>query len=353
MQSSLSLALSALSRVTCGDSLRDMANEIEIEVFRADTRASRGITEADIADVAAFDCEANPVPVVIGHPKSDSPAEGVIKAFRAEGAKLFATLSGLSEKLVEDVKAKRLINRSMAFFGGDHEANPTPGKLAPRHLGFLGGAAPGIPGMSKLADAFSFSADGELAPDALENLIVAGEPAEAVLFEAPPTPVFTVKEEPKGMTEEELKAEADRIAEEKRQFEADKATFAAAAETSRKAGNKARVDGLVAAGKVLPADRAALETVFNALSSDELEFAADDKGFAVDKLVAILSKGPALVDTSGNRISPTGEKTFAATGNTANDAAAISSAARELMATDKSLTFEAAVARISNEQQEG
>lgn len=342
----MSRALSALSRVTSGDSLRDMDDEIEIEVFRADTRASRGITAADIADVAAFDCDANPVPVVIGHPKTDSPAEGTIKAFRAEGSKLFATLKGLSSKLLEDVKAGKLINRSMAFFGGDHEANPTPGKLAPRHLGFLGGSAPGIPGMSKLATAFSFAADDDAV---VENLVVDGEPAEAVLFAAAPTPVFTVQEEPKGMNEEELKAEAERLAQEKAAFEAERKEFAANAEASRKAANKARVDALVTAGKVLPADRANLETVFNALDDGELEFAADDKGRAADKLAAILGKGPAVVDVSGKPLSPGADSPTFSAGKGA-DHSTITAAARELMSKDKSLTFEAAVERVTEKE---
>lgn len=324
-----------------------MDEEIEIEVFRADTRASRGISSADIADVAAFDCDANPIPVCIGHPKTDSPAEGTVKAFRADGSKLFATLKGLSEKLIEQLKGGKLINRSMAFFGGDHEANPTPGKLAPRHLGFLGASAPGIPGMSNLATAFSFNAEDEL--------IVEGEPAPAILYRAAPTEVFTVQEEPLTMDEtpEQKAAREQREAEitaREEKLEADEAAFNARAETSRKAANKSRVAALVDAGRVLPADRDALETVFNALDDGELEFASDDKGFAADKLASIIGKGPKLVDTSGEPISPQGDKTFAA-GKGAS-ASEISAKARQLMSEDKSLSFEAAVEKVT-EGQEG
>src|SRR5690348_13539215 len=109
-----------------------MQDEIELEVFRAGSKASRGITAAQLAEVAAFDCEANPVSGVIGHPKSDSPAEANILGFRLDGNKLFARVANWSDKLVDSIRNKRIVNRSMAFFDPDHEANPTPGKWAPR-----------------------------------------------------------------------------------------------------------------------------------------------------------------------------------------------------------------------------
>lgn len=327
-------------------------DEIEIEVFRADTRASRGITANDIADVAAFDCSANPIGCVVGHPKNDSPAEGTITGFRAEGSSLFAKVAGLSANIVEGIKAKKLLNRSMAFFAPDHSANPTPGKLAPRHLGFLGAAAPGIPGMTPLADAFSFSAEGDL--------VIEGDPAEAIIFTAPATPVITLQEERPAMTDEEKRAlearEAQAAADakanedERNRLAAERAEFAAKAETSRKSANKVRVNGLVTAGKVLPADAPSLEMVFNALDDGELEFAADDKGSAADKLVAILSKG--AVGPKRERTSPTGEKTlnFEATGDLARDAKSAETAARELMKEDSTLTFSAALARATGQE---
>lgn len=338
--------VSALSLNGLADSFRRM-DEIELEVFRADDRASRGISSDDIAQLAdAYDGDANPVPVVIGHPKSDSPAQGTVKAFRAEGSKLFATLSGLKDELVNGLKDGSFINRSMAFFAPEHESNPTPGKLAPRHLGFLGGSAPGIPGLSPLK-ALSFNADDE-------TLIVEGEPAEAIIFQAAPTPVRIIKEEPAKMDEDEkaefeankAKLEADRA-----KLESDRAEFAAQAENSRKAANKGRVAALVTAGKVLPADKDALEMVFDALDTGELEFAADDKGLAADKLADIIGRGPTLVDADGKRVSPDKAKQFEATGDFKADADAITAQARELMEKRPGLTFAAAVEEVSAEME--
>lgn len=340
-----------------------MKKEIEIEVFRADDRASRGITSADIAELAAsYDAEAFPAPAVIGHPKSDSPAHGIIAGFRAEGNKLFAKLTDIKDDLIDKVKSGELINRSMAFFGPDHEANPTPGKLAARHLGFLGGSAPGIPGMSNLRKAFSFSAGDD-------ELVIDGPPAEAIIFTAAPTPVRNVNEEP----EKEPSPMADKNDDKSAEFEAREAEikareeaaearekaaaerekeFAAQAETSRKAANKVRVDGLVASGRVLPANRDALEKVFNALDTGELEFAADDKGSAADKLVSIMSSGPKLVDDSGKPLSPSTEREFSAGKDHQATARKITARANELRNDDASLTFEAAV-EIAQKEMEG
>lgn len=320
-----------------------MQDEIEIEVFRADTRASRGLTAAHIAEVAEFDCDTHPVGGVIGHPKSDSPAVATVKKLRAEGNKLFATVGDFKDKLIEGIRDKSILNRSMAFFDPDHEANPTPGKWAPRHLGFLGAAAPGIPGMGKLADAFSFSAD--------DDLVIEGDPAEALIFEAAPTPVRRIQEEASSMTAEEIAAEAKRLADERAEFTAEQTAFAASRKTASENANRARVASLITAGRVLPADKDALEMVFNALGDDELTFSADDKGQAADKLAAIILKGPVLVDTTGKPISPSAPKEFAASGNASKDAKALTAAAKELMDKDKSLTFEAAIETVTAEQE--
>lgn len=322
-------------------------DEIELEVFRADTKASRGITSTDIAELAdAFNADENPVAAVIGHPKDNTPAHGVLTGFRAEGNKLFARVANWSDELVEGIKSQKLINRSMAFFSKDHEANPTPGKLAPRHLGFLGASAPGIPGMSNLKKALSFSAESDI-------IVVDGAPAQAIIFEDAPTPIFTVQEERKLMTDKtkeqldaEFKAREDKIAQDAADLAAKQSEFAAREEKAHKAAAEARADTLVAAGKVLPANRDALALVFGAMGSDELEFSATDKATPADKLAAILAAGPSLVDLTRNPLSPT-DKFSADKKLSADD---ITAKANKLVA-DEGITFSAAVERIHNESE--
>jgi len=327
--------------------------DTEIEVFRADTRASRGITAERLASVVAFDCDANPVGCVIGHPKSDSPAEGRIAGFRLDGNSLFAQLKGVSQKIVDGIKDNSILNRSMAFFHEDDEANPTPGKLAPRHLGFLGAAAPGIPGMPSLAKAFAFAAEDE----AGDNLLVEAAPAPAWIEEPTPTAIiFTAKEPtmslpdpnaPKTKTADELAFEARQDAFNKRvraQFEA---------------ANNAAVDQLVRETKVLPAEADALKLAFNALDpeAEELTFGAGDKETKATAVSHILSF---MATALGKRV-PTGERQSPALRfnadpenkpsnmTTANsDAADLTTKANELVKANPSLSFEAAIERVSN-----
>ena len=316
--------------------------DTEIEVFRADTAASRGITAADIAEVASFDCDANPVPFCFGHPANDEPAAGTFKAFRADGNRLFATIANVTDKALEGLKSGAWINRSMAFFDPTHEANPRPGKWSPRHVGLLGAAAPGIPGMEPLAKAFSFAADGVL--------VVDGPPADAVIYAGAPTPtvtIFSTKEaaamelvKTPEMIEAERLVEADRAA-----LAAERATFAAQVKATNERGNAALVDGLVAVGKVLPAEADSLKLVFNALETNELTFAADRKGTAAVELATFLGNAlPKRAPVGETRHSP--DVTFDAD-NAGKSPADLTAKANAMIAANPALTFEAAMEKLA------
>lgn len=319
-------------------------DEVELEIFRADTRASRGITASDIAEAAAsYDPETAPAALCKGHPASDTPAFGTIKSLRADGSTLFATFP-VKPELVEEVKAERLLNRSAAFFPRNHEANPKPGKFYFRHLGFLGASAPGIPGMAPLKKALAFDADGHL--EATEA------PADAWIEPADPTPVisFRAKEEPRTVerTPEQI-AEDERLAAERTRLEEAQNAFNARVEEARKASNASLVDGLVASGKVLPKDAPRLKLVFNAIADEPLEFAAgEDKKSPAAELAAILGGAVKLVPVDEDRKSPSQQ--FTAT-DLKSDPDKIGAAARKLVEAEPGLTFEAAVERVS--QQEG
>lgn len=243
--------------------------EYEIEVFRAGTPASKGLTEAHIdAAVAAYDFEAAPAPLVAGHPEHDKPAKGIIKGFRRDGARLFARLADVADDIVEGVRKKAWLNRSMAFWDKDHPSNPKPGVYYPKHLGLLGAAQPAIAGMEPL----KFSADEatietDTAPDA------------AVVFALEPTPIVTVTskgaatvaDEPKTFTAEEMAAKDAEIERLRGLAE----TAEANAKAAREADNAAFCESLVTDGKLPPAHKADLVAVFNALPAEPLTFAED------------------------------------------------------------------------------
>lgn len=108
-------------------------------------------TEQDIVDMAAgYDPARSPAPVVIGHPKMDDPAVGLIQSAAMVNAKLNLTLNqaSLDPAFAADVAAKKFYRVSLRLFTPTHPANPNPGKWSIRHLGFLGAFPPAIPGLA-------------------------------------------------------------------------------------------------------------------------------------------------------------------------------------------------------------
>jgi hypothetical protein len=127
----------------------------KVEVFRPGTfRAMNGqdysFSEADVSRMAAgYDAEKAPAPVVVGHPTHDAPAFGWATGFAVNDAgTLVAELGALAPEFVSAVEDGRYRKVSMKFFPPDAPNNPTPGSYYPRHIGFLGGAAPAVSGLA-------------------------------------------------------------------------------------------------------------------------------------------------------------------------------------------------------------
>lgn len=318
--------------------------ELEIEVFRVGGSASRHVKPEHIAQVATFDCDANPIPICFGHPKSDTPAAGTIAGLRADGNSLFAKIKTFSDTAIEGIKKGEWINRSFAFFDPTHEANPRPGQWSPRHLGLLGGAAPGIPGMGSLQKALAF--------DAAEDAVtVDGDPADAVVYAGKPTNVvFVSTEEPDTVekTPEQI-AEDNRLAAARAQLDADQAAFAASQRSAFSAANSALVDGLVRNGKVLPAEVDKLKLVFDALGSDVLEFSATDKTTASVALAEFIASAIPKRVPVGERLSPTDAFDAGAidSSNVHDAAGDLTAKANALIEKNPSLSFAAAIERAS------
>ena len=130
-----------------------------IEVFRPGTftpmqGAAQTYSAADLRAVAdAYDFEAAPVPVVVGHPTTDAPAYGWVRSFEFDAVKdrLFANVGEIDPAFSDAVKAGRYKKVSMCFFPPTASANPVPGTWYPKHVGFLGGAAPAVAGLKNVA----------------------------------------------------------------------------------------------------------------------------------------------------------------------------------------------------------
>lgn len=140
-----------------------------IEVFRTGTFQPMGgeaqtITETNLREIAdAYDRELAPAPVVIGHPETDAPAFGWVEHLYVEGGILKATLQDTVSEFANVVKEGRYKRVSISLFLPGSSANPKPGKFYLKHVGFLGAAAPAVPGLKPvkfhggMADSMTFS----------------------------------------------------------------------------------------------------------------------------------------------------------------------------------------------------
>lgn len=134
-----------------------------IEVFRPGTftpmaGAPISFTEVDLKALAdGYDAEAHPAPAVVGHPKTDAPAFAWARAFRWDDAskRLLADLGEIEPAFGEAVAAGRYKRVSLSLFTPDAPHNPKPGQYYPKHIGFLGAAAPAVSGLKPV----QFAAD--------------------------------------------------------------------------------------------------------------------------------------------------------------------------------------------------
>lgn len=101
-----------------------------------------GITTEHIRGLAeSYEKSGVRAPVVIGHPKDNSPAWGWVLSCRGDDTDLYCDIT-VSPEFYELMEQGRFRERSVAFF------NKKPYVL--RHLGFLGATPPAIKGLQEL-----------------------------------------------------------------------------------------------------------------------------------------------------------------------------------------------------------
>jgi hypothetical protein len=126
-----------------------------VQIFAAGTHTdSKGQTKewttSDLDEMVANHNAQDLAPMVIGHPKHDSPAWGWIGALKREGEALFAKFDKVHSKFIEWGEAGHIHNRSVKIL-------KTPKGFRVGHIGFLGAMAPAVEGM----EALEFAADAE------------------------------------------------------------------------------------------------------------------------------------------------------------------------------------------------
>jgi len=105
-------------------------------------------SEADVAATArAYNPKMHEAPLVIGHPKTDDPAQGWVQALIANERGLFAAPRDVEAAFAEQVGLRRYGKVSAKFYSPDSPSNPVPGVWYLRHVGFLGAQPPGVKGL--------------------------------------------------------------------------------------------------------------------------------------------------------------------------------------------------------------
>lgn len=110
------------------------------------------------AAVAAYDPSLHEAPIVVGHPQDNHPAYGWVKAleYNETTGEVDAIPHQVDANFQEMAMAGRFKKRSASWYLPDAPANPKPGALYLRHVGFLGAQPPAVKGLRDV----SF-ADGE------------------------------------------------------------------------------------------------------------------------------------------------------------------------------------------------
>lgn len=122
------------------------------EIFRAGEYGAKGrYTEADLDKmVTNFNAE-DQVPIVVGHPQTDSPAWGWLSEVKRVGNVLMAKVGELHKDFASALAESKFKNRSVRI--ARTSAGP---KLL--HLGFLGAVLPEVDGLKQMAQ---FDGDGD------------------------------------------------------------------------------------------------------------------------------------------------------------------------------------------------
>jgi hypothetical protein len=122
-----------------------MLGPYEIEVFRSGkhTDSAGNVKEWSDTDLDSIVSKYDPTnfkaPVVIGHPKDNSPAFGWVDSVKRKGKTLLASVQLLPE-FVESVKDGLYKNRSISLYPD----------LSLRHIGFLGAMPPAVKGLAEV-----------------------------------------------------------------------------------------------------------------------------------------------------------------------------------------------------------
>lgn len=240
-------------------------------------------SEEDVkASVAAYDPTVHEAPMVVGHPKLESPAYGWIKKLDFAEGVMSAEPDQVDAGFAELVNSGRFKKISASFYLPDAPGNPKPGVYYLRHVGFLGAQPPAVKGLKSAS--FSETEEGivefgdwadrtnasmwrrlrewiigkfgieeadRVIPDynvgTLED--EAGKEDVGALLTAP---AFSESEKEEQMKEEELKQKEEALNQKEASFTEREANLKKKEAETRHAEHVSFAEGLVKEGKLLP-----------------------------------------------------------------------------------------------------
>lgn len=282
-----------------------------LEVFRAGRHidscgVEREFTRKDIQEIAAsYNPNLHEAPILVNHDES-KPNKGLIKGLLAISDRLWAIPHKVEEAYKNAVNSGRLPKLSSAFYAKDDPRNPTPGKFYYRHLASV--QIPAVKGMESPAFAEGTPAFDGIAIEfgewnersigqifqGLREYCIEEEGMELAdrLY-----PLYLIEELLRSsedlnhgygestMTEAELLALEARLTADRESLDKEKAEFAERERVAAKTAEYSEwIEPLIAAGKVLPAEKSRLVATLVALSGDtKVEFSegGESKSLAV------------------------------------------------------------------------
>lgn len=320
------------------------------EIFKPGKHTSAGGSTLDFSEdtlrqaVSAYDPALHEAPIVVGHPKDNHPAFGWIKSLEFSDGKLLANPGEVNPDFAEIVASGAYKKRSASWYLPDSPSNPKPGSLYLRHVGFLGAQPPAIKGLRDVS--FSEAEEGVVefadtgfvasllastmrrmrewiisdkgidAADAVVPAYVVTEleaesrkPAHVIEQPIPQAvmPASFNESEETGMTPEEIaamKAENERLKAEQQQavdFAEKQADMVKREAAIARKEIGLEIDGLIAAGKVLPVQKPGLVEFMASLGETDqvVEFGEGDSAKKLSPrefMRGYLASMPKLVD---------------------------------------------------------
>ncbi|MEN9463884.1 MAG: hypothetical protein RL217_65 [Pseudomonadota bacterium] len=244
-----------------------------IEIFRAGNHVSSDGTAwsfpAEVVQqmVESYDPAVFAAPLVVGHPTLDAPSYGQAATLKLQGDIVLMEPAHVEPQFATMVNDKRFPNVSASFFTPDHPSNPKPGQWYLRHVGFLGAAAPAIPGLKPAS--FAGTDEGVVTID------FAASVSTQTLTQTQQENTMPDKKDDQqtadfAAAQAELTQKAAELAAREKAL-ADKEAAAHKAEVASFAAS------LVEKGQLLPAEQASIEAVLASLpAANEVSFAAAD-----------------------------------------------------------------------------